>query len=182
MVKKETLVRTFLAVAVPQPIRMHVWRIAENERQKDVAVKWVGLDNIHITLKFLGEIDEKQQADISRSMQQIAAQHESFVVNLKGIGCFPNPKYPRVLWVGVDKGSDELCTLAREIDEQLVVFDFRPEKRFHPHVTIARMRKPCVIDHILNQSIATDTLTQQGAIYEPLERYAFSGVKSQHST
>ena len=190
MVEKETSVRAFLAVEIPQRVRKHVWRIVEDEKQKDLPIKWVKLENMHITLKFLGEIDEKQQANISLAVKQIAGQHESFAVNLKDIGCFPDPKYPRVLWVGVEKGNEALCTLAREIDEQLVRLGFKQEKRFHPHLTIARMRKPCVINHILEQSIATDTfkaeaivlfkstLTPQGPIYEPLERYPLKKYRS----
>lgn len=183
MVEKETSVRAFLAVEIPQHVRKHVWRIVEDEKHNDMPIKWVKLENMHITLKFLGEIDEKQQADISSTIKQIVGKHESFAVNLKDIGCFPNPKYPRVLWVGVEKGSEALCTLAREIDEQLVRLGFKQEKRFHPHLTIARMRKPCVIDKILRHSIVTDTfkseavvlckstLTPQGPIYEPLEAF-----------
>lgn len=184
--------RAFLAVEIPQHVRKHVWRIVEGEKKKDMPIKWAKLENMHITLKFLGEIDEKQQANISLAVKQIAGQHESFAVNLKDIGCFPNPKYPRVLWVGVEKGSEALCALAREIDEQLVSLGFKQEKRFHPHITIARMRKPCAVEDIMRHSIVTDTfkakavvlfkstLTPQGPIYEPLEVFPLAGVKSQH--
>lgn len=183
MVEKEKAVRAFLAVEIPQRVRTYVWRTIEDEQQKGMPIKWVKVENMHITLKFLGDIDEPQQADISRTVKQITGQHEIFTVNLKDIGCFPDPKYPRVLWVGVEKGSEELCTLAREIDEQLVRLGFRKEKRFHPHLTIARMRKPCVVDHILSHRLETDTfkaeavvlfkstLTPHGPIYDPLERY-----------
>jgi len=192
VVKKETSVRAFLAVEIPLHVRKHVWRIIEDEKQKDVPIKWVKLENMHITLKFLGEIDEKQQADISRVVTQIVGQHESFAVSLKDIGCFPNPKYPRVVWVGIENGNEALCTLAREIDEQFVRLGFKQEKRFHPHITIARMRKPCVIDDILRHTIVTDTfkaeavvffkstLMPQGPLYEPLETFPLRGVKSQH--
>lgn len=182
--------RTFLAVEIPQRVRARVWHIVEREKQKELPIKWVKIENMHITLKFLGEIEEKQQADISHTVEQVVSQHEAFAVNLKDIGCFPNPKYPRVLWVGVEKGSEELCTLAREIDEQLVRLGFRKEKRFHPHLTIARMRKPCMVDHILSHDLETDTfkaeavvlfkstLTPHGPIYEPLERYALQLSRS----
>ena len=192
MVEKEKAVRAFLAVEVPQRVRTYVWRTIEDEQQKDMPIKWVNVENMHITLKFLGDIDEKQQADVSHAVEQITHQHEVFALNLKDIGCFPNPKYPRVLWVGVENGREALCALAREIDGQLAGLGFEPEKRFHPHLTIARMRKPCVVDHILKRRLVTDTfeatavvlfqstLTPHGPIYKALERCALRGVKSQH--
>ena len=99
------------------------------------------------------------------------------------MGCFPDAKRPRVLWVGVEQGGERLCTIARAFEEGLAQYGFKKEKRFHPHLTLGRIKKPCVVDAVLEKSIATEsfsvdmivlfksTLTPQGAVYEPIETF-----------
>lgn len=138
---------------------------------------------MHITLKFLGEIDEEKIKKIASLVKEIAGGYDSFEVSLKGVGCFPDAKRPRVLWVGVDQGSEKLCTIAHALEEGLTQYGFKKEKRFHPHLTLGRTKKPCTVDAVLEKSIMTEsfrvdaivlfksTLTPQGAIYKELERY-----------
>lgn len=175
--------RTFLAVEVPKHVRKRICSSIEKERQEDLPIKWVILENMHITLKFLGEIDEQKKREIAPLVKEIAGSHRSFEVSLKGVGCFPDAKRPRVLWVGADQGGEELCTIVRAFEEGLARCGFKKEKRFHPHLTLGRIKKPCVVDNMLEKNIVTEsfrvdaivlfksTLTPQGAVYKELERF-----------
>ncbi len=175
--------RTFLAAEVPKHVRKKIDNFTQEERKKDLPIKWVSFENLHITLKFLGEIDEKKMEQIVPVIAEISKHHAPFKVRLEGLGCFPGPRNPRVLWVGVTEGAETLGRLACELEEGLSQFDFRKEKRFHAHLTIGRIKKFCKIDDILSKSIATDTfgveaitlfkstLMSEGPLYEELKKF-----------
>jgi 2'-5' RNA ligase len=105
-------------------------------------------------------------------------------MNLQKLGCFPNPRNPRVLWIGVALGSEKLIEIANELEEQLARFGFKKEKRFHAHLTIGRIKKFCKIDDILAKNIDTEifsadsiiffksTLKPEGPIYEELDKFS----------
>jgi 2'-5' RNA ligase len=172
--------RTFLAVEVPQKERRIISDFILTEAKRELPIKWVRFENLHITLKFLGEIDEKKKTDIAAVIENICGKHSSFKVRLEGLGCFPNPGNPRVLWVGVTQGSDELCTIADALEKELTNFGFKEEKRFHPHLTIGRAKKRCRVDDTLAKNISCDpfevasvalfksTLKPEGPIYDKL--------------
>jgi 2'-5' RNA ligase len=174
--------RTFLAVEIPCSIRRKIETLIKGLQQENLPIKWVTYENLHITLKFLGEIDENQKKDITLLMNKIN-KYEHFSVNLSSIGCFPNAQRPRVLWVGVEKGKDELTQIATDLDQTFVNLGFREEKRFHAHVTIGRTRKPCNIHDVLGEEFKSkifpvdaivlfkSILTPQGAVYQVLEKY-----------
>ncbi len=175
--------RTFLAVEVPKHIRKKIDSLIQEEKKKDLPIKWVAFDNLHITLKFLGEIDEKKKGEITPVITEIGKALTSFKISLEGLGCFPSPRSPRVLWIGVAEGSEILNKMATELEERLSQFGFKKEKRFHAHVTIGRIKKPCTIDDILQKTIKTEafsvdaitffksTLKPEGPIYEVLEKF-----------
>ncbi len=175
--------RTFLASEVPKHMRKKIDSFIQEEKKKDLPIKWVSFENLHITLKFLGEIDEKKKDEIIPVITEISRQYTPFKARLEGLGCFPGPRNPRVLWVGVTDGAEELGRLAHELDERLLQFDFKKEKRFHAHLTIGRIKKFCKIDDILDKNVATDafpvgaitlfksTLTSEGSIYEELKKF-----------
>jgi len=177
--------RTFIAVEVAEPVRQSIDDRIKGFRAHSLPVKWVPYSNLHITLKFLGEISRNRQDEIEHLLEQGAQRHSTFSVVLKDYGCFPNARNPRVLWIGVEKGSEELRALADDIDEILCKCGFTKDARFHPHLTIGRIKKPCSLDHILHQEFMStsfevsalflfkSTLTPQGAIYEPLIKCNF---------
>ncbi|MBE0432386.1 RNA 2',3'-cyclic phosphodiesterase [candidate division WOR-3 bacterium] len=176
--------RAFLAIEVPASARLLIHDLIENESRKDLPVKWVAFENLHITLKFLGEIDERKKAKITPSITAACHRHKPFTVVLGGLGCFPGPRNPRVLWVGMKQGGSAVCALAADLDEELTRFGFEKEGRFHPHLTIGRVKQPCSVDSTIAQEIQTDafevcsvvlfrsTLKPTGPIYDELERFA----------
>ena len=175
--------RTFLAVEIPRRIKEGISDFIEEERKKDLPIKWVEFRNLHITLKFLGEISEDKKKVITPVIKEVTENFQRFQINLEGIGCFPAPKNPRVLWIGVKKGSDRLNDIANGLEEKLAQLGIKKEKRFHAHLTIGRIKKFCQIDEILVKDIKTElfvvnmisffksTLTPKGQIYEMIETF-----------
>lgn len=107
------------------------------ETQADLKV--VKPKNIHITMRFLGEISSETIEKVIEQMEEIKSQ--SFDIEFKGIGTFPNIKYPRVIWIGIKKGSDELKEIYTQLEPRLNKIGFNPDKKgFSPHLTIARLR------------------------------------------
>lgn len=175
--------RAFLAIEVPASARRLIHGVIESESRKDLPVKWVAFENLHITLKFLGEIDEEKRAKISPSIAAACRGHKPFTAVLGGLGCFPGPRNPRVLWVGLKQGESAVCALAADLDEALAGFGLEKERRFHPHLTIGRVKRPCRVDGTIAQEILTDafevcrvvlfrsTLKPAGPTYDVLERF-----------
>ena len=110
--------------------------------QKNVGIdaKPTKIDQIHFTLKFLGEIDQVRYDQVKDVMEKIS--FSSFNISLKGVGVFPNLKNPRVIWIGVDKnGVEKLISIANEVGIKLTVLGFEKEKKFKPHLTVFRVKK-----------------------------------------
>ena len=172
--------RTFLAVEVPQKERRIISDFVLGAAKHELPVKWVKFENMHITLKFLGEIDEKKKTEITPVIKDICQRNSPFTVKMEGLGCFPNPRSPRVIWLGVTQGGEELCAIADALEKELARFGFKEEKRFHPHLTIGRIKKRCRVDDILAGNVCTDpfgvtsvvlfksTLKPEGPIYDQL--------------
>lgn len=106
-------------------------------------MSWVAPANLHVTLKFLGEVDPSRLAGVAEALRAVAAASRAFDLGLAGVGAFPSPSRPRVLWAGVAEGADVLADLARRIDEALGALAFERETRpFTGHVTLGRVRVP----------------------------------------
>jgi len=100
-------------------------------------VKTVELKNLHITLKFLGEVSERMLPLIDSKLKEI--EFSPFKIKFNGIGYFPNEKNPRVVWVGVE--GDELKKLADEVEQRMKKLGFKKDKDFHPHLTVGRVKR-----------------------------------------
>ena len=108
--------------------------------KKFAGFKWVARENLHITLKFLGDIEPEQVTRLDTNLSRIGGIRP-FKVALSGVGAFPNLSSPRALWIGVGEGEDELSRLAASVERASVVSGFEEERRaFHPHLTLARVR------------------------------------------
>ncbi len=177
--------RTFIGVEVPKKEREIIWRLIQEQRKKNLPIKWVEFENLHITLKFLGEIDEKKLDSLLPILTTISKGTKRFSIGLENIGCFPSIRNPRVLWIGVSIGAEELINLAIEIESNLNKIGFKKEgKKFHPHLTIGRLKTPCKVEDILNQTIKTDifeikdfilfksNLLPTGPVYEKLKVFS----------
>ncbi|MFO7760491.1 MAG: RNA 2',3'-cyclic phosphodiesterase [Thermodesulfobacteriota bacterium] len=125
--------RLFVALDLPEDIRKELSLICYGLP----GAKWVKEEQIHITLKFIGEVDGGLFRDIREELDGIKG--EPFSLRIKGTGCFPPGKKPHVLWAGLEK-SEELNQLKARVDNRLKGLGIEPEKRkFSPHITLARL-------------------------------------------
>jgi 2'-5' RNA ligase len=134
------VIRAFVAVDLePQTVQ----KIAEATvqlRPRMPGIRWLPPTNFHLTLKFLGDIDEAKVAPIAAALERDLYPFSCFTINAKGLGVFPDPKRPRILWVGLVGG--ELNALASRVEKALAPFGFAAEKRaFTPHLTVGRWRQ-----------------------------------------
>ena len=137
-----SLVRAFIALELPQRILDKIARLQERLKQ-DVPsglVRWVRPEGIHLTLCFLGDVPEAQINDIAGAMRQACTSYACLGISIGGLGCFPDVRRPRVLWIGVNEQTGELVRLQQDVERSLVPLGFPPETRgFHPHLTLGRI-------------------------------------------
>ncbi|MEE8423121.1 MAG: RNA 2',3'-cyclic phosphodiesterase [Thermodesulfobacteriota bacterium] len=104
-------------------------------------IAWVKPENIHLTLKFLGEIEEGRREQIFLSLKEVTSKYSPFDVLIKGLGCFPRIENPRVVWVGIACEGDELFSLQKDVDTCLNKLGFPEDKRkYHAHLTLGRIK------------------------------------------
>jgi 2'-5' RNA ligase len=133
--------RLFVAIELTQEIRDELTAFLSELRDASPKAKWVRAENLHVTLKFLGETDLGKLAKVQQALSSI---HDENLVtlNFRGLGFFPNERRPRVFWVGME-ASNNLNALAETIDREMHTLGFPPENRpFTPHLTLARFEPP----------------------------------------
>ena len=133
--------RTFIAIELSGEIKNSLAQIESHLKYSGADVKWVSPDNIHLTLKFLGEISEEKCEKVKAALDEVAKTSAPFEISIKDIGAFPKLESPRVIWVGLDKGAKEATELAKKIDLSLSKLGFQEETRpFAAHLTVGRVR------------------------------------------
>lgn len=134
--------RTFLGIDVGPDIRAQLVSLQEELAAIATDVKWVEPENLHITLLFLGEVDQREIIDLCRATQAAVAALPAFTMSIAGAGCFPNARRPRTLWVGVGAGAGDVCAVHDAIEAPLLEMgSYRRETRAYvPHVTLGRVR------------------------------------------
>jgi len=133
--------RTFIAVPLNDEIHNELARLQNRLRSCGCDVKWVEPSNIHLTLKFLGEIDNERLGKIKTSLSQAAGLHHPFGMRLATLGAFPKISFPQVIWVGIDEGKAECEALYKTVQDAMAGLGFEQEKRpFSPHLTLGRLR------------------------------------------
>lgn len=116
-------------------------------------VRWVPPENLHLTLKFLGDTPKDKITELQEALQKAVSQQRKFALKAVGVGCFPNVKRPRVVWVGLEGDVVELKTLVEQIENAIAPLGFPTEKRpFSPHLTIGRVKE--VEDRQIGQILA----------------------------
>jgi len=132
-----------VAVLLDAAVRARVGRVIEELRPLGPGVAWVIPDNLHLTVKFLGGVEETRLADVTVAITRAACRASSFELAVTGVGAFPSPTRPRVLWAGVTAGATPLTGLAGDLDTALAELGFpREDRAFSPHVTFGRVREP----------------------------------------
>lgn len=134
------MIRAFIAVALEPTVIDAITAARERLRREIPGVRWIAPANIHLTLKFLGNIDAAQIEPLAAALRRELHPFPRFTINAKGLGVFPGPGRPRVLWVGLT--GDRLVPLASRIESALQPLGFSAENRkFTPHLTIGRWRE-----------------------------------------
>lgn len=177
--------RTFIAVELDKPVKESLSRIESELKETGADVKWVSPENIHLTLKFLGEVKEEKIPEIIQALKGIARSVNSFRAEINTIGAFPNAKSPRVIWAGIEQGKENLSQLAGIAEDTLERLGFpKEERKFSAHITIGRVRSPknrAALSQTMQQlkfdalsqavksiALLKSTLTPKGPIYEKL--------------
>jgi 2'-5' RNA ligase len=131
--------RLFVAVEIEPAIRERIHEFVSGLRAKIPEARWVRPEGMHITLKFLGNVADERRITIEQGLRSVHGKEVT--LSLRRLGVFPNPRSPRVLWVGIEAGP-ELEQLASAVDRQMGSIGFESEKRaFSPHVTLARFNQ-----------------------------------------
>jgi 2'-5' RNA ligase len=134
-------VRLFVAINLPPPLRQGVWDAAEPLRRANFPVRWVRPEALHLTLKFLGEVDLSREADLLAALKQAAMGIKPFVLHLEGFGVFPSLGRPRVVWAGCH-GPAPLELLQHGVERETEPLGFPVEGRpFQPHLTLGRAER-----------------------------------------
>lgn len=199
--------RTFVAVALPETaqrvLHMRQQQLARQLCAYDLdgTIRWTEAENLHLTLRFLGEIDEAQHEQLTLRLAAIAAHYPRFEVRVGELGCFPNCRQPAVVWCGLQESSHTLDALQKEVEVAAQAAGLSPaEKQFIPHLTIGRAQRRrfselAAAGQIIRQVAAAGSSTNQemtefivaeillmhskqtnrGSIYRPLGVYPLLG-------
>jgi len=130
---------------LPDAVRVrledHVRRL--RKEVPDAAASWSRVENIHLTLKFFGNVEVKRIEKISVAAERVVKQFSTFQIGVGETGVFPRPSRPQVLWIGVNDPSGQLSALQAKFENECAAEGFEKEDRvYRPHLTIARLRKP----------------------------------------
>jgi len=184
-------VRAFIAIPLQQDLKNALAALQQRLLSDNPGLKPVASDNLHLTLRFLGDRSQDELADIGRIMLSVGARKRFFNVLLEGLGVFPNQRRPRVLWVGLNP-PDEIISLAGLLNENLALLGLPPEPQpFRPHLTLGRFKYPkqrvislCPFLSQCYGSLKIDRmvlyrshLTRAGAIHTPLVTAGLAAVE-----
>lgn len=134
--------RTFIAVAVSDDILEQAVTLQSALAKSGAEVKWVDEESMHITLLFLGEVEDRELHSVCRAVQQVAAKLPAFAIQVAGVGAFPTPRRPKTIWAGITAGADELKQLHSKLEERMLDLGcYRTEERgYTPHLTLGRVK------------------------------------------
>ncbi|MBW2246619.1 MAG: RNA 2',3'-cyclic phosphodiesterase, partial [Deltaproteobacteria bacterium] len=163
-------IRTFIAIELPEKIIYTIGTVQEEIKSYGLKIRWVRPENIHLTLKFLGDIQEADTENVARAVSESVTGYPPISLAVKGIGVFPGIKRPRVIWLGISfpgikrprviwlgisKQLDLLTALQQTLDEKLEAMGFPKEKRpFKGHLTLGRIKSeidPKTLNDVLKE-------------------------------
>ena len=137
----KTKLRTFIAIVLSDEIRNKLRQVTESLKEIDADVKYVKPENVHLTLKFLGYVNESRLEDIKVALETTLSGIRPFEVSFSGIGAFPNVSVPRVVWLGISRGGEELHGVRDRLEESLSRIGIEKEGReYHSHLTVGRVK------------------------------------------
>jgi 2'-5' RNA ligase len=184
--------RLFVAVNLSETVRDAIADAIASFPVTDPPWRWVSRDNWHITLKFLGDVDDVRTPDVAAALAIAARDRPPFRLALTDFGAFPGIRRPRVLFYNASEGGEELAGLATAVDAALLPLGFVTEDRpFHPHATVARVKRPLprgithklesagplagAVQEVASFELMASQLGRTGARYRAVARIALSG-------
>lgn len=189
------MIRSFVAIDIPEDVRAAIGDTQARLKRAPLSVRvsWAKVDNIHLTLQFLGYIEEEVVEPIGGALDAVAQQHVPFDLPVRGAGAFPSERRPRVLWAGVDDSAGQLKALALGVQTAMQALRFEPEHReFSAHLTLGRVKFPKpdtaltrVLDSLKDTDFGTmrvamihlvqSQLHPEGSIYTKLSSHKLRG-------
>ncbi|MDA8141922.1 MAG: RNA 2',3'-cyclic phosphodiesterase [Desulfobacteraceae bacterium] len=143
-------IRAFIAIELPSDVIALAGDLQSAMKRDGLALRWVRPQNIHLTLKFLGDIPAEMVPDISTAMQQAGGALQPIALTVQGMGVFPGARNPKVLWIGMDGASQRLLQAVADLEAGLAEIGFEKEKRpFKAHLTLARIKAPVEVRQLL---------------------------------
>ncbi len=189
-------IRAFIAIELPQEIQIRLGEVQKQIIDRKVrCVRWVSSGNIHLTLQFLGDTPSVKLEGLGRELHPVIAAQEPFTYQVQGLSAFPNPRRPRVIWIGLQAPSD-LATLHKLIERTVQKAGLPIENRsFSPHLTLGRVKRDISPDEIQELSAALNEietgllgtgiaksvtlfrsdLRPEGSIYTPMAHFPIQG-------
>src|SRR6266849_4275569 len=186
--------RLFVALAIPAAVREKLAELLGSLRTVSPQTRWVRPENLHVTLKFIGEIPETKLDAIQSALAAVRSD-QPVAIDFRGLGFFPNEKHPRVFWAGIE-ASPNLKTVAADIDKATETVGIPREQRaFSPHLTLARFEPPRLPDKLraaIQEHAARDfgclrtnqfhliesKLKPSGAEYTTVESFSFAAAEA----
>jgi RNA 2',3'-cyclic 3'-phosphodiesterase len=134
--------RTFIAVETGADIRANAVALQDSLAKSGAEIKWTAPDTMHITLLFLGEVDDRELHSVCHAVQDVAATEPAFAMRVSGVGAFPTLRRPKILWAGITDGADSLKRLYDKLEAKLLDLGcYRKEERgYTPHLTLGRVK------------------------------------------
>lgn len=184
-------VRTFVALELSRELKQGILALIEELRGAGVRASWGRASTLHLTLKFLGDVDEDVLDAVVEAVGRAAREVDPFTLETGSLGAFPTPRRPRVLWLGVEP-ERVLFDLQEAAESELEKLGFpRERRRFHPHITLGRIRDPNAgsVQHLLEAleaprervvvnevRVMKSTLAPSGAVHEPIAALPLGGA------
>lgn len=184
--------RAFLAIEVPDSLKPGLTLLRDRLRKSGARASWVATENMHLTIRFLGDIAENDIERLRIPVEAACATCPPIHLVINGAGAFPALRRPSVLWAGVQEASGALTALQARLESAARTIGLPPEKKtFHPHITLARIkdpRHPCGLPALLEAeahfaggdfsagyvTLFSSELTRQGAVHHRLQEFSLA--------
>lgn len=182
--------RSFVAIELPDRVRESLAALRERLRKSGAAASWVREENMHLTLRFLGDVAQPDLDRLSEVLGERLPAFSPLMLRIQNLGAFPNPRRPSVVWVGVEMVTGSLMDVQESIEAAARAIGVPPDdKPFHPHITLARIRDTRRLGALFEEMAAakeacageftasrvalfSSTLTPRGPVYRRLREYS----------
>ena len=162
-----TKIRTFIAVELPNDLKMETDKLIVGLKSLADGVRWVRAANLHFTLRFLGDIEQSMIPVLEEHIKEHLADIKPFSIKLSGIGCFPNMRRPRVVWVGADGEIETMKILTQKVESACCKTGFdKADKPFSAHLTIGRVKHQQGLEQLVDTLQKTEFDTESFEVSE----------------